>query len=592
MSNPPSIALKNRVLNLSIALGLFTLLYTLTNNYSQSLENLLLHNHQPTNQLFISKDFFIPKALYTLATPQDRTIPFIAAFIVPYSWSFILFCLSFFLVKTPKQLSNLTRRLIVSTLIGCCIFYLFPAKFSFDRPVTEHWTNFGYQLLNLTDKPYNQAPSLHVAYAIVLGASLWPAFKSKLHKLLLIIICVLITVSTVFTYQHHVLDVVGGGMLAAITLTVTSKLKNNQVLKYLTLALTGFMVLAMLGFNLSVKFATPVIELLFILLALYWLISFFAVSYAYQKPSLTLNRKWFKKDPQGKLTLATWMRFAPLLSIYYGMSGVGQAYERYLLKKWQKNKLTTDQSAMDITKQHPLQKAERKSVQEPKQKNIRSSFRPNAINFMEQPKHFGIAKASETHPSVSSNQTVFPNQAIWSNKTVCYSLSTPKLSADNIKGYQSILHSKQQRLDQLNLQSIIVVDVAAEVSSHFCQIKSANINYEGLLITTMYLPLLDLQSFAEIKLADWTEFIEKLATIINSQQMKLKGGTQLINFQCAMGLSRSVAIEVLYLLYCGKLTIENYEAWVQSHYPFAKLPAEYLPKRLLEQISQLNLKTS
>ncbi|WP_114701948.1 phosphatase PAP2 family protein [Psychrobacter proteolyticus] len=148
--------------------------------------------------------------------------------IVPYSWSLVLFVVSFFLVRTSTQLSLLTYRLILATVFACLIFYFYPARFSFHRLITDDWTQFGYQFLQLVDKPFNQLPSLHVSYAILLGVSLWDVAESKkrwgsmLYRLLLLGICSSIALSTVLTYQHHLLDMFGGIVLAVSVLILSN----------------------------------------------------------------------------------------------------------------------------------------------------------------------------------------------------------------------------------------------------------------------------------------------------------------------------------------------------------------------------------
>ena len=82
----------SRIISLIVALALFSVLYSLTNVYAQVLFNSL----QPIQ--FNAANPIISRKIYTLALPIDDSVPFIAAMIVPYSWSILLFCVSFFLV--------------------------------------------------------------------------------------------------------------------------------------------------------------------------------------------------------------------------------------------------------------------------------------------------------------------------------------------------------------------------------------------------------------------------------------------------------------------------------------------------------------
>ena len=126
---------------LALTLGIFYLLYSLSNIYSAN-----LYKH-------------IPNSVHILATSLDTHITFIPIMIVPYGWSLLLFCASFFMVNTRRQLTLLTYRLILATLLACLIFYFYPARFSFIRPILEDmdsldvWVNYGYQFLALSDCP-------------------------------------------------------------------------------------------------------------------------------------------------------------------------------------------------------------------------------------------------------------------------------------------------------------------------------------------------------------------------------------------------------------------------------------------------------
>jgi membrane-associated phospholipid phosphatase len=82
---------------------------------------------------------------------------------------------------------------------------------------------YGVDLLALRvaysiDPPYNCFPSLHVAYAFVSALTC-----SRVHRgvgFVALLWAVLIAVSTVFTKQHYVLDVIGGGLIAWVAYAI------------------------------------------------------------------------------------------------------------------------------------------------------------------------------------------------------------------------------------------------------------------------------------------------------------------------------------------------------------------------------------
>ncbi|WP_227687494.1 phosphatase PAP2 family protein [Psychrobacter fjordensis] len=521
-----------RLRHLALALSIFYLLYNVTTLYSVSLYKLY------------------PSTIHNLAMPFDSAIPFIPAMIVPYSWSLILFVVSFFLVRTSTQLSLLSYRLILATIFACLIFYFYPARFSFSRPIPDDWTQFGYQFLQLVDKPFNQLPSLHVSYAILLGVSLWDiagsrkSWVSGAYRLLLTGICTLIALSTVLTYQHHLLDMLGGAVLAILVLMLSNRIRNALVIKYLAVGSIGFLLIAIAGFYLAnmSMIVSEVVENLAIIIASYWLISFIMLACAYQQAKPIRDTRWFQKSNSGRLTIYTWMKFAPIIIIYNGMSFLGQWYFK-VASKSQRHLLT-----------------------------------PYAINDRVKVVASPRLRQADLHSHL----------AHWLFD--CTSLEWPSLP---------------EKLPSSVHYQIIVIDLAAEISSHVYHLEVAANGITKMPVHYLYLPLLDLQPLSDVLLKDYIDLFKRLEALTQSAETRainannesqvegsqVKDGqvkdslTTIINFHCVMGLSRSIGVQVLYLLYCGTLTIHSYQSWIEQHYPHAHLSEHYLPQSLVEAVA-------
>ena len=160
----------------------------------------------------VSRDF---------AIGLDAAIPFVPWMIIPYASAGLLFTLAFFVMRTPEQLRALSRRLSLTTVTGTIFFVLVPGRFtSVHPPATAGLSALLFEGLALVDAPYNQLPSLHVAYCLILWAALRPLCSGG-ARILLGGWLLLVGASTVFTWQHHLADV-GAGLLlgAASGLTV------------------------------------------------------------------------------------------------------------------------------------------------------------------------------------------------------------------------------------------------------------------------------------------------------------------------------------------------------------------------------------
>ncbi len=142
----------------------------------------------------------------------ERSIPFWDWSILPY-WSIdLLYGLSLFLCASRAQLNIHVKRLVSAQIIAVSCFLLFPLAFSFERPVTEGWAGHLFTLLAGFDKPFNQAPSLHIALLVILWV-LYAPLTQRRWRWLLHAWFTLIGISVLTTYQHHFFDVPTGMLL-------------------------------------------------------------------------------------------------------------------------------------------------------------------------------------------------------------------------------------------------------------------------------------------------------------------------------------------------------------------------------------------
>lgn len=145
----------------------------------------------------------------------ETRIPFVQAAIAPY-WSLdLLFVGAFFIPRDPAALRRLGARVGFAIGVSALGFLLFPLEFAFARPAVDGWSAPLFELLAL-DRPYNQAPSLHVSLAMIIGALYCRASRGWARAALAGWF-VLIALSTVLVYQHHVVDLAAGaavGLLA------------------------------------------------------------------------------------------------------------------------------------------------------------------------------------------------------------------------------------------------------------------------------------------------------------------------------------------------------------------------------------------
>jgi membrane-associated phospholipid phosphatase/rhodanese-related sulfurtransferase len=145
----------------------------------------------------------------TLMFEWERHIPFVKELVVPY-WSLdLFFCGAFFICGSKVELNLLTKRLIAVTIASGAFFLLFPLKLALPRPIPEGWTAPLFHALYFNDQPFNLAPSLHIS----LRSLVWVFYGAHLTGRLRTAVKVwfiLIGLSTLLVWQHHLVDVASG----------------------------------------------------------------------------------------------------------------------------------------------------------------------------------------------------------------------------------------------------------------------------------------------------------------------------------------------------------------------------------------------
>ncbi|MDX9683468.1 phosphatase PAP2/dual specificity phosphatase family protein [Pseudomonas protegens] len=141
----------------------------------------------------------------------ERHMPFWAWTIVPY-WSIdLLYGFSLLLPRSRDELKRHALRLLTAQVIAVSCFLIWPLSFTFSRPELDGVFGWLFAVLAGFDKPFNQAPSLHIALLVVL----WVCYARHIQGFWRWLVhgwFALIGVSVLSTYQHHFIDVPTGAL--------------------------------------------------------------------------------------------------------------------------------------------------------------------------------------------------------------------------------------------------------------------------------------------------------------------------------------------------------------------------------------------
>ena len=233
----------------------------------------------------------------------EHAVPFLAWTILPY-WSTNLFYgLSLLINATRSGVDRLAGRYLTAQIVAVTCFIAFPLTATFTRPVTDGLPGFMFAVLGGFDKPFNQAPSLHIALLVII----WDHIRHRLGgwwKGLWHAWCFLIGASVLTTWQHHFIDIPTGALLGLFALwlfpregalpfvaRLTADRKARRLALYYGLGAAILLLAAALGAFRSALW-----------LALLWpALALAIVSFGYA----TRNPDVFQKGSDGRVTLAS-----------------------------------------------------------------------------------------------------------------------------------------------------------------------------------------------------------------------------------------------------------------------------------------------
>jgi membrane-associated phospholipid phosphatase len=162
-------------------------------------------------------EFLPPRTRHVPELALERALP-----LVP-SWAIVYGALYLFLILLPvfvvRQYELIRRTVYAYLLIWITAYVFFFVVYPTAAPRPDEVTGEGFAVWGLralysSDPPYNCFPSLHVAHSVVSALAC-----SRVHRrlgIIAIISATLVAVSTLFTKQHYVLDVVAGVFLAFV----------------------------------------------------------------------------------------------------------------------------------------------------------------------------------------------------------------------------------------------------------------------------------------------------------------------------------------------------------------------------------------
>jgi len=168
---------------------------------------------------------FIPELAFddTAHVPElalDRAVPLQPVWALVYGALYLwLILLPVFVVRQEEQIRRTVLAYLTVWIAAYVCFLTYPTVAPRPAEVLgEGFAVWGLRFLYGADPPYNCFPSLHVAHSFVSALTSWRVHRGV--RIVATLCASLVGLSTLYTKQHYVLDVIAGIVLASVAYAV------------------------------------------------------------------------------------------------------------------------------------------------------------------------------------------------------------------------------------------------------------------------------------------------------------------------------------------------------------------------------------
>jgi membrane-associated phospholipid phosphatase len=148
----------------------------------------------------------------------DSYVPFWAIWIVPYLLTLVCWVAAgiwaFWVMDDPLYLAFVSSW-VLACLIGFAVFLFYPTYMVRPELIGAGWADDIVRYVYTNDRTYNAFPSMHVWATVT-----FTLYLSQWHpkwRALFLAVTIVVALSTVFSGQHWIMDVVGGTVLAVVS---------------------------------------------------------------------------------------------------------------------------------------------------------------------------------------------------------------------------------------------------------------------------------------------------------------------------------------------------------------------------------------
>ena len=148
------------------------------------------------------------------ASAMDRRIPFVGWTVWIYHTQLFFLLASVGIMRRAATITRALYAMAAASLISFAVFFVYPTTLPRAEPAAGALTRRAFALLYSLDGPTNCLPSLHVALACI--AALGVSAERQWARRVAWSWAALITISTLTTKQHYLVDVLAGLCVAVL----------------------------------------------------------------------------------------------------------------------------------------------------------------------------------------------------------------------------------------------------------------------------------------------------------------------------------------------------------------------------------------
>jgi len=159
---------------------------------------------------FVNRLQVEPERRLDLGTAFDRRIPYVPLFALVYFSTYVFVIQPFLILSDARQFTWMVTSFVLISVLSSAIHATVPSKIERVEQVTAGGVSgFLLSLFQKTCKPYGNFPSMHVGLSVPVVAANYMAGGAVAGNLTLVW-AILIALSTLYTKQHYILDVLAG----------------------------------------------------------------------------------------------------------------------------------------------------------------------------------------------------------------------------------------------------------------------------------------------------------------------------------------------------------------------------------------------